>query len=112
MPINFTRKSGFRDARLIVITTEGEITENQYFEQLKWSEKYKNPRVHVEVLARGDSNSDPKNCLKILNSVPKKTGLKNQFALFQKIRLACWLLFFPVAFDLSCVSGWIRTNYS
>ena len=71
MPVNFTRKSGLRDAKLIVITTEGEITENQYFNQIRWSEKYKNPRVHIEVMERKNSNSDPKNCLKILNKFKK-----------------------------------------
>ena len=64
---SFKRKSGLRDARLIVIAAEGELTEKQYFYGLTKSSKYKNPRVHVEVLSRGSSISDPKECIKTLN---------------------------------------------
>lgn len=62
---NFARKSGLRDARLIIIAAEGEETEKAYFEGLK--EHYFNPRVHVEVLGRLESASDPTRVLKLLD---------------------------------------------
>ncbi len=54
---DFQRKSGLRDARLIIIAAEGEKTEKIYFEGLK--KHYQNPRVHVEVLDRWLEGSDP-----------------------------------------------------
>lgn len=62
---NFKRKSGERDSRLIVIAAEGKETEKQYFEGLK--ARYTNPRVHVEVLERRESASDPARVIKILD---------------------------------------------
>ena len=51
------RSSGFRDARLIVIATEGTETEKQYFKAL--ADQYRNPKVHVEVLERVSTASSP-----------------------------------------------------
>lgn len=53
----FKRKSGYRDARLIIIATEGQETEKAYFEGLK--KHYTNLHVHVEILERISSASDP-----------------------------------------------------
>lgn len=52
------RKSGFRDAKLIVIACEGAKTESAYFDALKLVQH--NPRVHVETLPSADNNSSPK----------------------------------------------------
>lgn len=57
MKINFKRKTGYRDAKLIVIATEGIKTEVIYFEDLK--EKYKNLKVHTEVIKKKDTKSSP-----------------------------------------------------
>jgi len=62
---DFKRKSGFRDSRLIVIAAEGEETEKRYFEGIK--ARYDNPRIHVEVLERLDSASDPAKVIKALD---------------------------------------------
>ena len=40
------RQEAFRDARLIVIASEGKDTERIYFKAL--AKEYTNPRVHVE----------------------------------------------------------------
>ena len=42
------RREAFRDARLIVIATEGKDTERIYFTEL--AKEYTNPRVHVHIL--------------------------------------------------------------
>lgn len=46
----FKRKSGFRDATLFVIATEGENTEPDYFEALKNHNDWLSPKVHIEII--------------------------------------------------------------
>lgn len=53
---SFTRDSEYRDAKYIVIATEGSKTEPRYFEDLALDQRYRNPRVHVEVITRDDEN--------------------------------------------------------
>ena len=62
------RREAFRDARLIVIASEGKHTERIYFNAL--AEEYMSPRVHVHILERSDNeinNSSPEHVLKQLN---------------------------------------------
>ena len=42
------RQEAFRDARLIVIASEGKDTERIYFKAL--AKEYTNPRVHLHIL--------------------------------------------------------------
>lgn len=62
---SFTRKSGVRDARLIVIATEGELTEKTYFQGV--AKKFRNSGVHVEILSNSNGMSDPAHRLDELN---------------------------------------------
>lgn len=50
------RREAFRDARLIVIASEGKFTERIYFKAL--AKEYTNPRVHVHILLRADEESN------------------------------------------------------
>ena len=62
------RREAFRDARLIVIASEGKDTERIYFKAL--AKEYTNPRVHVHILKRSEdeqNNSSPEHVLKQLN---------------------------------------------
>lgn len=62
------RREAFRDARLIVIASEGKDTERIYFKAL--AKEYTNPRVHVHILKRCENeqnNSSPEHVLKQLN---------------------------------------------
>lgn len=62
------RREAFRDARLIVIASEGKDTERIYFKAL--AKEYTNPRVHVHILERSEAeqnNSSPEYVLKQLN---------------------------------------------
>jgi hypothetical protein len=62
------RREAFRDARLIVIASEGKDTERIYFKAL--AKEYTNPRVHVHILERSEdeqNNSSPGHVLKQLN---------------------------------------------
>lgn len=47
------RRSGVRDAKLVVIAAEGQKTEKVYFDDLAYT--FHNPRIHVEVLERLNS---------------------------------------------------------
>ena len=70
------RREAFRDARLIVIASEGKDTERIYFKAL--AKEYTNPRVHVHILKRSEderNNSSPEHVLKQLNNY------KNQYEL-------------------------------
>lgn len=70
------RREAFRDARLIVIASEGKDTEQIYFKAL--AKEYTNPRVHVHILERSEAeqnNSSPEHVLKQLNDY------KDQYAL-------------------------------
>lgn len=51
------RKSGFRDAKLVVVACEGAKTEAAYFNGLRVA--HHNPRVHVHTLPSEDNNSSP-----------------------------------------------------
>lgn len=50
------RREAFRDARLIVIASEGKDTERIYFKAL--AKEYTNPRVHVHILKRSEDEKN------------------------------------------------------
>lgn len=71
------RREAFRDARLIVIASEGKDTERIYFTAL--AKEYTNPRVHVHILERSENeqnNSSPEHVLKQLNDYKSKYELE------------------------------------
>lgn len=71
------RREAFRDARLIVIASEGKDTERIYFKAL--AKEYTNLRVHVHILERSENeqnNSSPEHVLKQLNDYKSKYDLK------------------------------------
>lgn len=68
----FTRKSKFRDAKSIVIATEGTKTEPVYFESLALDENYRNPRIKVEVIHRTNTKSSPAHVMKELDRIKKQ----------------------------------------
>ncbi len=71
------RCEAFRDARLIVIASEGKDTERIYFTAL--AKEYTNPRVHVHILERSENeqnNSSPEHVLKQLNDYKSKYELE------------------------------------
>ena len=71
------RREAFRDARLIVIASEGKDTERIYFKAL--AKEYSNPRVHVHILERNvdeQNNSSPEHVLKQLNDYKSQYELE------------------------------------
>jgi hypothetical protein len=72
-----TRRSGNRDARLIIIAAEGTNTEKQYFEDLAAS--FFAPNIHVEVLDRLDVGSDPNAVLMALDQFRSQYSLRSGY---------------------------------
>ena len=71
------RREAVRDARLIVIASEGKATERIYFKAL--AEEYTNPRVHAHILERSEAeqnNSSPEHVLKQLNDYKEQYALE------------------------------------
>lgn len=68
----FRRKSKFRDAKSIVIASEGTKTEPAYFESLALDENYRNPRIKVEVIRRNNTKSSPAHVMKELDRIRKQ----------------------------------------
>lgn len=71
------RQEAFRDARLIVVASEGKDTERIYFKAL--AKEYTNPRVHVHILERSEAeqnNSSPEQVLKQLNDYKEQYALE------------------------------------
>jgi hypothetical protein len=73
---DFKRRSGYRDARLFVIATEGEKTEIKYFKDLNSKEYLDNPKVHIEVLPRVSSSSSPNHVIKVLDGFRSEYKLR------------------------------------
>jgi len=72
---SFTRKSGNRDAKLIVIATEGAKTESKYFQDLTNSDRFTSPKIHIEILKRDPTQSDPKRIVESLNEFKRQYKL-------------------------------------
>lgn len=85
------RPHGLRDARLIVIATEGK-TERGYFNALASAPQFRNPKVHVEVIQPSDDKSAPNWVLELLDEYSKKYGLKPKEIdeLWLVIDVDCW----------------------
>jgi hypothetical protein len=70
-----SRRSGFRDAKLIIIATEGMQTERIYFEDMASPRYYYNPRIHVNVLEPEGTASSPEHVLQRLRQFRKQYHL-------------------------------------
>ena len=84
----FKRPSGKRDASLIVIATEGRKTEPQYFKGIK--EKYRNKKIHIEIIEKDTNARSPKRVLEFLNEFKKKYLLEHDDELWMVIDLDDW----------------------
>lgn len=85
------RREAFRDARLIVIASEGKDTERIYFKAL--AKEYTNPRVHVHILERCENeknNSSPEHVLKQLNDYKRQYELESDDELWLVIDRDRW----------------------
>lgn len=84
------RRSGNKDASLVVVATEGEKTEPQYFTDLISRDYYENSRVHVHVIRRGSHSSAPKHVIDALNDFRREYRLKGGDELWMVIDTDSW----------------------
>ena len=85
------RQEAFRDARLIVVASEGKDTERIYFKAL--AKEYTNPRVHVHILERSEAeqnNSSPEHVLKQLNDYKEQYALEADDELWLVVDKGRW----------------------
>lgn len=88
---SFERGEAFRDARLVVIASEGKDTERIYFNAL--AREYANPRVHVRILERCEdekNNSSPKHVLGQLKNYKRQYGLEQDDELWLVVDKDHW----------------------
>lgn len=74
---DFIRKSGYRDSRLIIIASEGEVTEKKYFDGIK--NYYQNKKVHVELLDPIEKGSAPEKVIRMLDKFKKEHACKQGY---------------------------------
>lgn len=83
------RKSGLRDARLIIIATEGTKTEPVYFEQIR--HHYRDSRIKViTVTPKDDTKSSPNQRLKYLDDYRSDNDIKNDDEFWLVIDIDQW----------------------
>lgn len=85
-----TRETKFRDARLIIIAAEGIKTEEKYFHDLAFDERYRNPKVHVQLLEHPPSDSSPDQVIKELDKFRRQYHLNEYDELWLVIDLDRW----------------------
>jgi hypothetical protein len=83
-----TRRSNYRDARLIIVATEGTNTEKQYFDDL--GTVHFKPWIRVEVLSRVETASAPEYILEQLNYFKAYFKLSYQDELWLVIDVDRW----------------------
>ena len=84
------RSSNVRDAKLIVIATEGTNTEKQYFEDMVSPAYYRNSKVHVTVLDRETTASSPEHIIKLLDKFKQEFRLNKYDELWMVIDVDRW----------------------
>ena len=72
---DFSRIKPYRDAKSIVIATEGELTERDYFEDLALDERVTHPSVEIKVLPTTEGFSAPFYVLQRLDRIRREHGM-------------------------------------
>jgi len=85
---SFIRPSDKRDARLIVIATEGRKSEKQYFEGIK--ENYRNHGVYIKVIDKSTNARSPKKILGMLNEFEDEYIIEDKDELWMVIDIDDW----------------------
>ncbi|MEM7534027.1 MAG: RloB family protein [Chloroflexota bacterium] len=84
------RKSHHRDAKLIIIATEGIHTERIYFEDLTSPDWFRNPHLQVEVLSNLERDSAPERVLAELDIYQQRYRLEQTDELWMVIDVDRW----------------------
>ena len=85
------RISGVRDARLIVVVTEGSKTEPKYFREMASQKYYYNPKVKLYVIEKEDNSaSAPEHVIEELNGFNQKYDLEEDDEFWLVIDVDSW----------------------
>lgn len=122
---DFIRRSGFRDASLVVVACEGAVTEPEYFQGLKSQEH--NPRLHVEILQRSDpSLSSPAHVLRQLVAFAAEYAIRQGDQLWlvldrdsqswndemmSDVASECWRRDYQLAVSNPCFEVWLLLHF-
>ncbi len=87
---SFVRKSGIRDARLIVIACEGAVTEPEYFNAVRSRFILHPSRVHIEIIERQENKSAPEYVLEVLDDFTREYSLTKDDELWIVIDYDRW----------------------
>lgn len=69
---SLSRIKPYRDAKSIIIATEGELTERDYFEDLAVDERIRHPSVKVKVLPTIEGHSAPEHVIRRLDRIRRE----------------------------------------
>jgi RloB-like protein len=84
------RKTGFRDAKLIIIATEGIVTEVEYFNQLRDQDILSPLRFQIKVIPPNENKSAPNHVIKSLTNYKKQYQIKADDELWMVIDRDRW----------------------
>jgi hypothetical protein len=84
------RKTGFRDGRMIIIATEGSVTEVEYFSQLQEHAVLSPLRFQIKVIAPTENKSAPNQIIKSLTNFKKEYQIKADDELWMVIDRDRW----------------------
>lgn len=69
---SLVRNTGFRDGRMIIIATEGTVTEVEYFTQLNDAAILSSNKFQIKVIPPVNDRSSPNHVLGLLTDFKKK----------------------------------------
>ena len=72
---SLSRAKPYRDARSIIIATEGEATEPVYFEELALDDRFRHPSVEIKVLPTELGLSAPRHVIRRLDKIKRQHGM-------------------------------------
>lgn len=72
---SLSRVKPYRDARSIIIATEGEATEPLYFEELAQNDRFRHPSIEIKVLPTKHGRSAPRHVIRRLDEIRRQHGI-------------------------------------
>ncbi len=87
---NLERKTGFRDGRMIIIATEGSVTEVSYFTQLNDAAILSSNKFQIKVIPPENNRSSPNHVLRSLTNFKKEYQIKADDELWMVIDRDRW----------------------
>lgn len=89
---NLERKTGFRDGRMIIIATEGSLTEVSYFTQLNVAAILSSNKFQIKVIPPENNRSSPNNILRSLTNFKREYQIKGVDELWMVIDRDRWTI--------------------